>query len=216
MTRFLRIFSKMGLGRFYRQTAGAALVELTITIPLFLLLFFGLVDFGRLAYRYVASEKAMQFAGRLAAVRPPACAGVPLLNELSQAATNPAPKLGTSCSSGTSICAVPAAVTCSGANSNGTANEIWTQINTLLPAETSIENLSFSYTYDARMGFLGGPYIPMVTVSLVDAEFAYATPLAGLAALASASQSGLSTTAFPFPTLSVSLPSEDLNQGDNG
>jgi len=63
--------------KFARDMGGTTLVELAIVLPIFLLIFFGLIDFGRMGAEYVMAEKAMQRAARIAAVRPPACAGVP-------------------------------------------------------------------------------------------------------------------------------------------
>ena len=58
-----------------RDESGTTLVELAIVLPVFLLLFLGLIDFGRLGQEYVMAEKAMQLAARTAVVRPAACAG---------------------------------------------------------------------------------------------------------------------------------------------
>ena len=63
--------------RFRRDEGGAALVEMGIIMPLFLLLAFGLIDFGRLGFAYVMAQKATEQAVRAAVVRTPACAGVP-------------------------------------------------------------------------------------------------------------------------------------------
>jgi hypothetical protein len=76
--------------------------------------------------------------------------------------------------------------------------------------------LRFSYTYDARLGFLGGPYVPVVTVEMEDVTFDFVTPLAGLAALASATGTSAIGSTVTMPSMSVSLPGEDLAQGEDG
>ena len=55
------------LRRCARDNNGATLVEFAVVLALFLLIFFGLIDFGRLAFNYVTAEKAMQVASRVAA-----------------------------------------------------------------------------------------------------------------------------------------------------
>lgn len=203
--------------RIWRDEKGAVLVEFAIAIPLFLLLFFAILDFGRMAYRYVAAEKAMQIAARIAAVRPPACAGVPEFNSLGTTAVQPPPAVGTSCTSGANFCAAPATVSCNGNAANATALEIWNRIQGVLPNNATIANLRFSYEAEPRIGFIGGPYVPIVTTELQNLEFEFVTPLGQLGALASGGISnGLGDTAVPFPLMSVSVPAEDLASGENG
>lgn len=200
---------------FLRDEGGATLVEFAIVISLFLLIFFGLIDFGRLAYHIVTSERAMHAAARISAVRPPACPGVP--DFLSIATSAPASTdYGTSCTAGPSICQAPAPVSCLGDISNPTAAEVWAAIGVVLPPGSNVSNLRFSYTYDARLGFLGGPYVPVVTVEMEDIAFQFITPLSGLAALAGATGSSSLGATFTMPSMSVSLPGEDLAQGENG
>lgn len=200
--------------RIWRDEKGAVLVEFAIAIPLFLLLFFAILDFGRMAYRYVAAEKAMQVAARIAAVRPPACGGVPNFNT---SALQPPPQLGSSCASGANFCVTPATVTCTGSAGNPTAAEVWARVQGVLPNNATIANLRFSYEAEPRIGFLGGPYVPIVTTELQDLDFEFVTPLGQLGALASGGASnGLGDAAVPFPLISVSVPAEDLALGENG
>lgn len=194
---------------------GATLVEFAIVISLFLLIFFALIDFGRLAYHIVTGERAMHAAARLGVVRPPACPGVPEFIALSSSAPA-STDYGTSCDVGVSICEDPGPVTCLGDMSNPTAAEVWENVGTVLPPGSDVSNLRFSYTYDARLGFLGGPYVPVVTVAMEDVTFDFITPLAGLAAVAGATgTSGIGST-VTMPSMSVSLPGEDLAQGEDG
>jgi Flp pilus assembly protein TadG len=206
------------LHRLRTDERGTTLVELAFCIALFLLIFFALIDFGRMAYNWVTAEKAVQVAARIAAVRPPVCAGVPTNNQAGTAST--IPNYGTTCSSGSNICRGEslAPFSCSAASGGATAGEIWGSVRDLLPANATPDNLQFTYSYDPRMNFLGGPYVPVVTVELRNLDFFYTSPLLGLARMAGATVSGSGDTRSPvrMPTLSVSLPGEDLALGTNG
>lgn len=215
---YLALSNRMieGTRRFRKDDRGATLAELAILLPVFLLLFFGLIDFGRMSAEYVMANKAMYQAARIAAVRPAACPGVPLTNIRGSVPTGTVPpRFGTLCSAGATVCASPAPATCLGNTTNATVSEIWTAINPMLPSGSTAANLRFRYEYDQNLGFLGGPYVPVVTVELQNLNFQFVTPLAGLAALAGATGSGPSNT-VTFPAMSTSLPAEDLAQGDAG
>lgn len=207
------------LKRFARDEDGTTIVEFAVSFVVFLLLFFAVVDFGRMAFSYVVTEKAVQIAARVAAVRPPACTGVPDLNARHPSPTTPLPNYGTACNAGGNICAAPT-VSCTGTLANATVNEIWQIIDGRMPGTTSAANLRFSYTSDVNMGFLGGPYTPVVTVELVNAQFNFTTPLAGLVMLLGQTPGAELGTGSPrgvtFPTMSVSLPGEDLSNGMSG
>ncbi|GGL58182.1 TadE/TadG family type IV pilus assembly protein [Wenxinia marina] len=209
------------LRRFARDEDGTTLVEYAFVIALFLLLFFALIDFGRLSYHWVAAEKANHIAARIAAVRPAICPGVPLVNLRGDLTTA---RFGANCGAQAGVCATVATVSCRGVAGQPTVNEIWARVGPLLPNTATPGNLLFTYSYDATLGFLGGPYVPMVTVELADdaqgvpLQFQFATPLAGLGALA-AGQAPTTTGApspIRFPSMSVSMPGEDLALGDNG
>ena len=51
--------------------SGAALLEFTVVIMVFLLVLFGTVEFSYMFYQWNAAAKAVQFGARLAAVSPP-------------------------------------------------------------------------------------------------------------------------------------------------
>lgn len=198
------------LRRFGQDEGGATLVEFGIVVSLFFVLFFGMIDFGRMGFHYVAAEKAMGVAARVAAVRPPACSGVPVENNRLSGSVE---RFGTSCSASGGICVNPGPISCSGSLTNPTAAEIWPLISGALPNDATIANLRFRYTYDANLGFLGGPYVPVVTVELQNLNFTFISPLVGATVGAIASGSGAD---IAFPALSVSLPGEDLALGDAG
>ena len=197
---------------FARDERGGVLVEFAIVVSLFMFLFAALLDYGRLSYSGVTAQTASQVAARIAIVRPPACAGIP---ETHARGTDTMPSFGTSCSGGANVCAIEATVSCVGNSSNATAAEIWGRINPLLPPNATIDVLQFSYTYDSNLGFLGGPYTPMVTVELNLDDFQFVSPLAALANAAGATNSALPSTAT-YSNFSVSLPAEDLATGDSG
>jgi hypothetical protein len=198
------------LRRFGRDTSGAALIELAVTFPLFLLILFALIDFGRMSYSYVMAEKAAQIAVRTAAVRPVACPTA--LPQTHQA--NAGARFGTYCRSGGS-CLPVATVACAGAAGNPTVDEVWARIAPLMPAGATAANLWFSYDFDPDLGFVGGPYTPMLTVEIRNATFDFVLPIGPLGALVSG---GTNTFAnqIQFPRISNSLPAEDLNVGSAG
>lgn len=215
------------LARLRRDGRGSTMVEYALTVALFLLLFFAVLDFGRLLYNWNMSEKAMQIAARMAAVRPPVCGMVPESN-VRGTSTLTGTRFGDSCTVGGAICAGNNGGTARSdscfANDVGvrvTATEIWTRIQPLLPPNASQANLRFTYTFDDKMNFLGGPYVPVVTAELVGTAgnplvFEFLSPIMGLVGLASGATTGTSLTTIPFPPLSVSLPGEDLNLGTAG
>lgn len=205
---------------FVRDEAGATLVEFGLVLALLLLIAFGIIDFGRLAFHYVAAEKAVEAAARVAAVRPPACSGVALINQRGAVADGVTPpRFGSSCGAADGICLDPGNVSCTASASDATATEVWSVVSGTLPNDATIENVLFRYDFDPDLGFLGGPYVPVVTVELQNLNFTFVSPLSQLAALAvggaTAQTQGLGGT-IAFPNLSASLPGEDLAQGDNG
>ncbi|MGJ8596962.1 TadE/TadG family type IV pilus assembly protein [Sulfitobacter sp.] len=199
--------------KFLCDQTGGVLVEFAIVISLFMFLFAALLDFGRLSYSGVTAQSAAQIAARVAAVRPAACAGVPQTHQRGDNAA--APRFGTSCGAADGVCASVATVSCAGVATNATASEIWGRINPLLPYSASIDVLQFSYSFDPKLGFLGGPYTPMVTVELDLDDFQFVSPLAALANAAGASGSTLPSSTS-YSSFSVSLPAEDLAEGESG
>jgi hypothetical protein len=201
---------------FADDDSGTTLVEFAVVFVIFLVMMFALVDFGRMAYRFVVADKAMQIASRVATVRPAACPGVPDNYSRGTSTANPPYRFGTSCSADSGICGDPGTITCLGDASNATAVEVWNRIQPLMPTDASIDNLRFRYDFDENLGFLGGPYTPIVTVELQDLDFRFIHPLGSLIALTGATATITDGLTIPFPTMSVSLPGEDLAQGTNG
>jgi len=207
MTRTMRICAAK-----WRDEAGATLVEFAIVMGLFLFLLFGLIDFARLSYSVVMAEKATEAAVRMAVVRPVVCEGVPVVTRRSLLGTLAinTPN-GTRCSDAPGVCEAASTVTCTGSADQPQAAEIWARLSPLLPGNATVENLAFSYSYDPDLNRVGARYAPVVTVDIVDLDFHFISPLGALAAFAGASGSSDLGESFTFPTMSASLPSEDLS-----
>ena len=198
---------------FAREQNGSTLVEFAIVIPLLLLFVMGVFEFGRLGYSQAMAQKATELAARIATVRPAICPDVPTV--FSPAPTNGTepPRFGTLCRGG-GVCAIPddAEISCTLDTANATSDEVWTTIVSLLPAGTERRNVEIRYSHDDRLGFLGGPYTPIVTAELVGLTHQFVTPLGLLAELASGNESEIRNS-INFPNMSASLPAEDLGQG---
>jgi Flp pilus assembly protein TadG len=204
------------LNQFRRDESGSVLIEFAVVLSLFLLLLFGFIDFGRMAFSYVTATKATEVAARQAAVNGPVCPGLPATNQrgtLNGTAT--AYQFGTSCNVASGLCREPAAITCNGTSQNPTSAAIWAQVEDLMPYNATVSNLTFTYTFDRNTGFLGGPYSPTVTVQIQDLDFEFISPLGALAGLSGADDlQGLGQT-FGFPSISTSLPAENLTCAPN-
>lgn len=209
MTFMIRISRR--ITSLWRREDGATLTEFALAVPLFLLLFFGLIDFGRMLFHWVVAERALYEAARVAAVRPPVCTGVPLIH--TQGPSNP--RFGTLCSGAAGNCTNAGTQTCPG-GADPTTTEIWGLMSSKLPIGTTAANLQFSYSFDPNLGFVGGPYTPMVTVELTNVNFQFIAPIAGLVTLMGGSSPVPSNWTLPMTGLSVSLPGEDLALGTAG
>ena len=216
-----------------RDEDGASLIEYTVVIVLFLLIFFAVLDFGRLGFNWVMTEKALQRAARIAVTREPVCAGVPEIHTRvggSTAAFGSLCRVGGVCvDGGSQQCTLAAAdVSCADDINANTATEIWCILEPILPSNAGPQNIGVAYTYDSNLGFVGGPYTPMVDVGVIttgpnELRFEFLTPLPALIAITA----GAATSNFddddsngladiPYPDLRVSMPGEDLNQGNDG
>ncbi|WP_170325635.1 TadE/TadG family type IV pilus assembly protein [Ruegeria arenilitoris] len=218
--------------RLARQEDGSTVIELAFVLPLFLLIFLGLIDFGRLAFHYVAAEKTAQVAARMAAVMPPACGGVPTTNGRGTYTDITGPRFGTNCSFAAGVCVEPAATICTGADpvnaaAQTTVTDIWNMLQFAVPNDPTAtfdeSNITFTYDFDPEMNFLGGPYVPMVTVSIEELPFRFVSPLGSIAALVLGGSTPetdaltAATTGFKiFSDFSATLPGEDLASGVNG
>ena len=64
-----------------RDQSGTTTIEFTIVMMLFLLLTFGLVEFGNMFWQYNSAAKAAQLGARLAVVSNPVWEGLPILED---------------------------------------------------------------------------------------------------------------------------------------
>jgi hypothetical protein len=206
--------------RFSAEDSGASLVEFSLVIALVLVLFFAILDFGRIGYAFVAGQKAVQNAARLAVVSPPVCS-LPSSTHLldpSQFNADPPWEFGTQCSAADpSPCVAGQPVSCLGAGT--VATSIHASVRALLPPSAGVNSLRYTYSFDPRLGFLGGPYTPMVTVELIDSQapqqgtwipmISPLGPLLQLVGGATGSQL-FQDGRFTLPVLSVSMPGESL------
>lgn len=199
--------------RFRRDDSGSVLVEFALVFPIFLILLLAVIDFGQIYLRWILAEKATHIAARLAVVRPPVCTGVPTFNDRSPGLPKDLP-FGTSCAATPGLCADPGTVTCTGATGVGnTFTDIIDAVGALLPAATEPANIQLTYSF-ADLGFLGGPYVPLVSVELVgNIEVPFITPLGPLLQ-AFYGGDGLDDPAMP--SMRATLPAEDLSEGGPG
>ncbi|WP_211312615.1 TadE/TadG family type IV pilus assembly protein [Silicimonas algicola] len=162
-------------GRFRKDETGTTMVEFAVVIALFLLILFAILDFGRLGYNWVSTEKAMQRATRIASVRPPICANIPLHHRREEGTSAEYPA-GTLCSANNGICQqVNRSCRLSEPNAasleaQAAAVEIFDLIEPLLPQGATSANVVLRYNYDRNLGFVGGPYVPNITAELVGAQ----------------------------------------------
>ena len=232
---------RLTIERFWADESGASLVEFALVITLFLFLLLAIIDFGRIGHAWVSANKATQLAARLAAVRPPVCTGVPATNDRG---SDRSPKFGALCRAGANVCANPGIISCVGRvnpdprNLDGnTAQEIFDAIRPLIPAGTTINQMRYTYAFNpdpesvrgtyVPLGFLGGPFVPMVTVELGDPPlrpddptvpltFPFISPLWPFVTALTGQSSDLGRVGLQLPVMSVSLPGEDLNLGTGG
>ena len=195
MIRFVSIPKAL---RFARDETGAAMVEFAMVVGVFFLMISQIIDFGIFASNNLMAEKSTQIGARIASVRPAACAGVP--DRYSRGTASPAPRFGTSCSAVPNACAMPVEVSCAGSSSNSTASEIWTRLGATLPSGTTISDFTFIYTADPNLGYLGGPYVPLVTLELSVPAF----------------QMPFFSSLPQYRVFSITMPGEDLAVGING
>lgn len=205
-----------------RDESGAVMVEFAIVVALFFLLFFSMLDFGRLMFTVVHAEKAAQIAARMATTRDPVCPGVPDINMRPSSGSGSLVRAGTSCDAAEGICA---SVSFSCGTAYGSAlpigdttkegrvvEEIWERIEDLMPPGATRDVLNFRYDFDPALGYVTGPYTPIVTVEFDLADFEFIAPIGGLVGMAAGRQ-GSNFEGISFPSFSVSLPAEDLKTG---
>ena len=212
----------------WRDDSGAALLEFTITVTVFMLVVFGIVEFGNLFYQWNAATNANNFGARLAAVSEPVASNLNSLTGLSNSVLPgyPMPTFDFSCTSNSSTAATGA---CTGAGGTYSVNAMRTlvfgrDVNGVpytacqaAPANAGMCNLfdritpqnvvvQYQYTglgYAGRPpgpGHTGAP-VPTITVSLTGITFQYFF-LNGLVP---------GFNSVTIPGLATTITGEDLN-----
>jgi hypothetical protein len=122
-------------------------------------------------------------------------------------------RFGTMCSDPSAPCQTVATQTCAGTAGDPVVDEIFGVVQALLPSGATPENLEFRYEA-TNLGFLGGPYVPLTSVSLQDLEHEFILPLGQLFAPWGGGGGGDGTV--PLGPMTATLPGEDLNVGTGG
>jgi Flp pilus assembly protein TadG len=192
-----------------RDQRGGPLAEFALVIGLLFVVGILVFETGRFFMRAAMAEYATHLAVRIAAVRPPVCAGVPEFNERAEGSTA---RFGTMCSDPSAPCAPAPVQSCAGVTGDAVVDEIFATIQPLLPGDATPANLQFQYE-PTGLGFLGGPYVPLASVSLQNLQHQLILPLGQLfAPWGGAGGSG----SVPLGPLTAAMPGEDLNVGTGG
>ncbi|MGH6896286.1 MAG: TadE/TadG family type IV pilus assembly protein [Geminicoccaceae bacterium] len=182
---------------------GAATVEFVIVAPVFLLLFFGVIETASAFFWWKTAEKATQLGARLAIVRDPAAVGMPLRNVRRDGTL-----FGLACGSASDPCDFDNQSTwiCSGGDSScnpDAFDNIITEMRRVIGQEIDDDNLNITYSY-VGLGYAGGPFIPAVTVTLTGVRFGmFMGFLSGMA--------GEDGALEFLPDISATLTGEDLS-----
>lgn len=197
---------------FLGDERGSVIVEMTVTITVFLLVLFGIVEFSYLFYQWNTATKATQFGARLAAVSNPVAGKLTTLTGLSNSVLpgDPMPPFDFECHGSTGTCSnggnysIAAMRTLVfGRNADGSPRtgcdatpdapqllgmcNIYDKIGS--PANVIIR---YQYTGLGYAGRPGGP-VPTVTVRLTGITFNFVA-LDALASLGPVAIPGLNTT----------------------
>jgi Flp pilus assembly protein TadG len=194
--------------RLLRSNGGASAAELALILPLFLILFFGVIDGGRFMWEYNRAEKATQVGVRTAIVTNVLSTGLRDADYTGQTYngvkvgpgdTIPAAALGTmKCTSTTCTCETapcPAVGTFDSTTFNDVLVARMQGIDPTIKAENVVVRYSGSGLGYASSGSM--EISPMVTVTLHDVPF---TPITTLL-----------FASFTMPDLSATLTSEDAS-----
>ena len=194
---------------FVRDDRGGPLAEFALVIGLLFVVGIFAFEMTRFFTQAAMAEYATHLAVRIAAVRPPVCAGVPDFNERANGSTA---RFGTMCSDPSAPCAAVATQTCAGVAGNAVVDEIFGTIQPLLPSGATPANLQFQYE-PTNLGFLGGPYVPMTSVNLQNLQHQFILPIGQLFAPWGGAGGN---AAVPLGPLTATMPGEDLNVGTGG
>jgi len=189
-------------------TSGSSSVEFALMLPLLMILLFGIIDAGRLAWEYNRTEKATQVGARFAVVTssfPPGLVSQSYLGTfggatLTQGDRIPAAALGDiKCTSTSCTCATTPCVSTPGSLDTAVFNKLLVRMQNMNPRITA-SNVEIHYT-GSGLGYAGDPngmqIAPLVTVTVSGMTW---HPITGLMFLN-----------FTLPTISTSLTAEDAS-----
>ncbi|MBE0454141.1 MAG: pilus assembly protein [Roseovarius sp.] len=193
--------------RFWREDSGLALTEALLTIPVVLIVFAAMIEFGVAVFQWNQAAKAAQIGARMAAV------SSPIVGDAAYASLG---NFGASVTAldGNAVPAIPASVSCQGATCDAA------RLNRLLTGGDGVcgatangfvgmcdvapfltaENVVVSY-HRSFLGYVGRPFgqVSTVTVELRDVtvDFLFIDDLLGIDNIA-------------IPSHPVSMTSEDI------
>jgi Flp pilus assembly protein TadG len=187
---------------------GAATVEFVVVAPVFLILFFLVIEVAGAFFWWKTAEKATQLGARLAIVRDVAVTGLPARNPKRDGAV-----FGLACAAASNPCNFDNqstwVCTAGGAGCNSAAfQNIMTEMQRIFGQAITDDNLTITYRY-AGLGYAGGPFIPSVTVTLSQVPF-------GLFLGFLSSLSGAGDALLTLPDISATLTGEDLSSAGVG
>ncbi|MEZ5824388.1 MAG: pilus assembly protein, partial [Geminicoccaceae bacterium] len=200
--------------RLVRDNAGAVLAEFAYTAAFIFILGLIVFDFSLFFMRMAMAEYAAHVAVRIAAVRPAVCDDVP--ESISKDPDDETTRYGTLCTDPANPCEFPVPAVCSGA-ADAVSVEIMNRISPFLPPGATTGNLQFTYAPPANqsIGFLGGPYVPIVSVSLQNLTHDFILPIPTLLSPWSGGAGG-GAFSINLPPMTATMPGEDLNSGTEG
>jgi len=210
---------------FLKREHASSTVEFVALMPLFLFLTFFIFEISVAVLSVGMAEKAVQVGARLAIVSNSAVTTLtPTTANLPKLSTNPP---GTLCTVGatTNCLSAWSPATCTGGTggqcdttnclgaTKSCFNVIVDRMTTIYPTITAA-NVSITYSY-AGLGFVGGPVVPRITLTLgpPGTAIAYDSVTTNLM-VAFFSLINRTSTASPLvnlPTISVTMTGEDLN-----
>jgi len=191
---------------------GGPLAEFALVIGFLFMVGLFVFEITRFFTQLAMAEYATHQAVRRAVVRPPVCADVPEINQRDPNFNGTPARFGTLCSAGGN-CATPAAAVCPGTAGDPVVDEIFGVVRPLLPNGATPANLEFTYE-PSGLGFLGGPYVPIVSVRLRQLDYDFIMPLGAF--FAPWGGGGGGNRSVPLPPLTATMPGEDLNLGSGG
>ena len=209
-------------GKFQGDESGAAILEMTATIGVFLLILGGIVDFSYLYYQWNAATKATQHGARLAAVSNPVASGLMALTGVSGGVLpgDPMPAFDCTCNGSTA--------SCTGTMPSGACGYDLAAMNTIVfgrsksacATPTSDRDVGmcnffsriarsnvvvqYQYTGLGYAGRPGGP-VPTITVRLQNLTYSFVFL-----------QSLLGKTPINLPGLNTTITGEDLKKSQTG